>query len=109
MYVIKATLLKIYVFYSNNSNNFLSLRLERIETLKYHCVCRPPFGKVKYSKQRPWRHAKVRSLIKFTDHHTPDTINGFRYPVLVYKMQKFRAFISFSVGMQLYKAIRSKT
>ena len=50
MYVIKATLLKIYVFYSNNSNNFLSLRLERIETLKYHCVCRPPFGKVKYSK-----------------------------------------------------------
>ena len=47
MYVIKATVLKIYVFYSNN---FLSLRLEGIETLKYHCVCRPPFGKVKYSK-----------------------------------------------------------
>ena len=33
----------------------------------------------------------------FTDHHTPDTINGFRHSVLVckmllYDMQKFRAF-----------------
>ena len=24
----------------------LSLQLERVETLKYSCVCRPPFGKV---------------------------------------------------------------
>ena len=28
----------------------LSLRLEGEETLKYRCVCRPPFRKLYYSK-----------------------------------------------------------
>ena len=28
---------------------FYSLRLERVETLKHRCVCRPAFGKVLYS------------------------------------------------------------
>ena len=42
--------------------SFLSLRLEGVETLKYRCVCWPPFEKVWYSKKRPWTHAKVRFL-----------------------------------------------
>ena len=39
---------------------FLPLRLEGEETLNYSCVCRPPCGKVQYSKQRSLTHAQVR-------------------------------------------------
>ena len=87
----------------------LSLRLEGVETLKYRCVCWSPFGKVYFSKQRPWTHAKVRFLYfnwknQFIDHDTPDTINGFRDSVLVCKMhdcyctirKSFEYFYSFS-------------
>ena len=39
-----------------------SLGLEGGETLKSCCVCRPPYGKVQYSKKWPWTHAKVQFL-----------------------------------------------
>ena len=38
----------------------LSLRLEGEETLKYCCICQPSWGKVYYSKERPWTHSKMR-------------------------------------------------
>ena len=45
---------------SESRKSYLSLRLEGEETLKYRHVCRPPCGKVWYSKQRPWTHARAR-------------------------------------------------
>ena len=38
----------------------LPLWLEGEETFKYRSICQPLYGKVYYSKKRPWAHAKMR-------------------------------------------------
>ena len=50
----------VFIFLTVIFCTFLSLLLQAEETLKYRCVCRPPCGKVYYSKNRPWAHAQVR-------------------------------------------------
>ena len=44
----KNKILVLFIFFV--LRYFLSLQLEGVETLKYCCVCRPPHGKVEYSK-----------------------------------------------------------
>ena len=71
---------------------YLSLRLERVETLKYCCVCRPLSEKFNIVSNNHGRTQKCNFGVlvcktNFADHHTPDTINGFRDSVLLCKMQ----------------------
>ena len=69
----------------------MSLRLEGVETLKYRCVCQPrseKFNIVNNDHGHTQKCDFCDSLGKtnFTDHHTLNTINGFRDSVLVCKM-----------------------
>ena len=71
---------------------YLSLRLERVEALKYRCVCRPRSEKFNIISNDHGRVQKCNFCVlvcktNFADHHTPDTINGFRDSVLLCKMQ----------------------
>ena len=77
---------------------FLSLQLEGVETSKYCCVCRPPFGKVLYSSNDHGRTRKCDFCISIcktnlADNHifmrSWNTIHNFRDSVLVCKMYDF--------------------
>ena len=53
--------LKLELFWLNPTYAILlTLRLEGEKTLKYHCVCQFPCGKIYYNEYRPWPHAQVR-------------------------------------------------
>ena len=59
--------------------SLLSLRLEGVETLKYRCVCRPPFGKFNIVSNAHGHMQKCDFCIpvcktNFTDHQTPHII-----------------------------------
>ena len=51
------------IFQMHNASIFwfasFEWQLEGEETLKYRCVCRPPCGKVHYSKWQKWTKAKM--------------------------------------------------
>ena len=104
-----------------NSTHYISVRLEGVETLKYHCVCRPSLEKFNIVSNDHGRTQKCNFCVlvgntNLTDHHTPDTINSFRDSTLGCKMhdcyciisKNFEHCHSFSSGL-LIKGSRRQT